>query len=46
MSNTIFIYSINGNIYQKIEYINTDDLNKKLKALIINNDSDSDLYIT
>ena len=41
MSKTVSIYTISGNILQKIKYIDFNDLSHQLKLLIIRYDSDS-----
>ena len=46
MTNIVFIYYMSGNIFQEIKYNDFTDLSYQLKLLIINNDSDSELYIT
>ena len=43
MVNNVFIRRMSGEVFQEINYIDTNDLNKKLKLLITYNDSD--LYI-
>ena len=40
---SIYIYNISGNIFEKIEYNDYNELNEKLKSLIVYHDSD--LYI-
>ena len=40
MINNVFIRRMSGEIFQEINYIDTNDLNKKLKLLITYNDSD------
>ena len=46
MTKNVSIYNISGNIFQEIKYTDFNNLCYQLKILIINNDSDSELYIT